>query len=65
MTMEAADVLKCCEVIAGYTVYVELIREHFPEKEYLVTGMRQEAQRCELALQAADAGKKDGGRMQR
>jgi len=58
MTMEAASVLESCEVIAGYTVYVDLLREHFPQKEYIITGMKQEMERCTLALQAASEGKK-------
>lgn len=58
MTMEAEEVLKDCAVIAGYTVYVDLIKEHFPEKEYIVTGMKQEAERCHLALQSAARGHK-------
>ena len=58
MTVEAQEVLEQSDVIAGYTVYVELIRQHFPEKEYIVTGMRQEKERCRLALQAAQKGKK-------
>ncbi len=58
MTMEAAEVLESCTVIAGYTVYADLLRAHFTDKEYLVTGMKQEKERCRLALEAADAGKK-------
>lgn len=58
MTMEAKDILESCEVIAGYAVYVDLIREHFPDKEYLVTGMRQEIERCHQALQAAAEGRR-------
>ena len=42
MTIRAAEVLKTCDVIVGYTVYIDLIREHFGEKEFLTTPMRQE-----------------------
>lgn len=58
MTMEALEVLKECEVIAGYTVYVDLIRQQFAGKEYIVTGMRQESDRCRQALETAKAGRK-------
>lgn len=58
MTIEAVEALKECEVIAGYTVYVDLLKEHFLDKEYIVTGMKQEKERCRLALEAAAAGKK-------
>lgn len=58
MTMEARDVLESCQVIVGYTVYVNLIREHFPGKSFLVTGMRQESERCQMALDEAAKGRK-------
>lgn len=57
MTFEAEEVLKGCEVIAGYQVYVDLIRAHFPDKDYIVTGMKQEEKRCHLALSAAESGR--------
>lgn len=55
-TEEALAVLGASDVIYGYTVYNDLVRPLFPEKEYRATGMRQEAQRCELALQSAAEG---------
>lgn len=58
MTMEAVSILEECEVIAGYTVYVSLIQEHFPDKDYIITGMKQEKERCRLALGAAAKGQK-------
>ena len=58
MTIEAASVLKECEIIVGYTVYVELIREHFPGKEWLTTPMRREEERCRMAFELAQKGKK-------
>ena len=60
MTIEAREVLESCDVIAGYTVYVDLVRKlpGFSRKEYIVTGMRQEQERCRLAFQSAMEGKK-------
>ena len=58
MTIEAASVLKECEIIVGYTVYVELIRDHFPGKEWLTTPMRREEERCRMAFELAQKGKK-------
>lgn len=58
MTIKAAETLRACQVIVGYTVYVELLREHFPEKEFLTTPMRQEIQRCKMAFEEAGRGKK-------
>lgn len=57
MTLRAANVLRESEVIAGYGVYVDLVRPLYPDREYLVTPMRQEAERCRLAIESARAGK--------
>lgn len=57
MTIRAAQALQEAQVIAGYSVYVDLVKPHFPDKEYLVTPMRQEAGRCRMAIDAACAGK--------
>lgn len=57
MTVKAVRALEACEVIVGYTVYVELMKEHFPEKEYRTTAMRKEPQRCRLAFEEAKKGR--------
>ena len=57
MTLRAADALAAADVIVGYTVYVDLIRAHFPGKEFLSTPMRQEEERCRMALRLAREGK--------
>lgn len=57
MTVEAETVLEQCEVIAGYTVYAKLLKNKFPDKQYLVTGMKKEIERCRMALQSAAAGR--------
>ena len=40
MTFEARRALEQSDVIVGYTVYVDLLREHFPDKQFLTTPMR-------------------------
>jgi precorrin-3B C17-methyltransferase len=57
MTIRAAKALENCDVIIGYTVYVDLVREHFPGKEFLTTPMTREVERCELAFEKAAEGK--------
>ena len=57
MTIEAAEVLKKCDVIIGYTVYIDLVKDHFPEKEFLSTPMRKEVERCVMAFEEANKGK--------
>lgn len=50
MTVEAETAIRKSDLIVGYTVYTDLVRKIFPEKEYISTGMRQERDRVELAL---------------
>ncbi len=57
MTIRAINALKDSELIVGYTVYIDLIREHFPDKEMLTTPMRKEQERCKMALLEAGKGK--------
>lgn len=56
MTIKAARVLESSQVIVGYTVYVDLVREHFPGKEYISTPMTREVERCRAALERAGEG---------
>ena len=53
MTLQARKVLEQCEVIIGYTVYVELLKKILPDKEYQTTPMRQEEERCRMAFEEA------------
>lgn len=57
MTIKAAEILKSCDLIVGYTVYVDLIKEYFPDKEMMTTPMKKEVERCRLAFEEADKGK--------
>ena len=56
LTIEAEKVIRECDIIVGYTVYIEQIKLFFPDKECLSTGMKQEAERVELALRLAGEG---------
>lgn len=57
MTIKAIRALESCDTIVGYTVYIDLVREYFPEKEFLTTPMRQEAERCRMCFEEAEKGK--------
>ena len=57
MTIRAKKVLENCPVIIGYTVYIDLIREEFPDKTFLSTPMRKEADRCRMAFAEAQKGR--------
>ena len=57
LTGRAREALERADLIVGYTAYIALIREEFPEKEMLSTGMRREVDRCRAAVEAAASGK--------
>ena len=57
MTVRADEALRGSDVIVGYHVYVDLVRERYPDKEYLSTPMTKEADRCRMAIDAARGGK--------
>ena len=57
MTLRARKALEAAQVIAGYGVYVDLVKPMFPDKEYLTTAMRKETERCRMAIEAACEGK--------
>jgi precorrin-3B C17-methyltransferase len=56
LTLRAQKALEESSVIIGYTVYVELLRASFPEKEFRTTPMRKEVERCQMALNLAQEG---------
>jgi adenosylcobyric acid synthase len=56
LTPAARQAIEQADVIAGYKTYLELIPELIAEKELLSSGMRQEVERCRLALERAAAG---------
>lgn len=57
MTGKAVQALKDSDVIIGYTVYVDLVEEYFPEKEFMTTPMKKEVDRCIMAFKEAEKGK--------
>ena len=57
MTLKAIHALENSDVIVGYTVYVDLVRDHFPGKEFMTTPMKKEVDRCVIAFEEAQKGK--------
>ena len=57
MTLKAIHAMEKSEVMIGYTVYVDLVKEHFPGKEFLTTPMKKEVDRCVMAFEEAKKGK--------
>ncbi len=56
MTIEADDAISACDIVVGYTTYVDLIKPSYPDKEYRQTGMTKETERCRMALEIASEG---------
>ena len=57
LTVQAQSALQQAEVLCGYTVYIDLVRPLYPEKECYTTGMTREIDRCRWALDTAQAGR--------
>ena len=57
LTPRAREAILSCDVIAGFTVYMELIADLVQGKEIIKTGMRSETERCEAAIVEALKGK--------
>lgn len=57
MTEEARQTIENSDLIVGYKVYTELLKQYFPQKEYFFTGMRQEKERVLYALEQAANGR--------
>ena len=57
LTAQARHALQEADVLCGYTVYIDLVRPLYPEKETYATGMTREIDRCRWALQTAQTGK--------
>ena len=56
-TERALEALEKSDVIAGYTVYIDLVKDRFGHKEMISTAMKKEADRCNLAVDEAVKGK--------
>ena len=57
LTAQAQAALQAAEVLCGYTVYIDLVRPLYPDKEVYTTGMTKEIDRCRWALETAQSGK--------
>ena len=57
LTGAARSALDRSELICGYTLYVELLKPLYPDKETYTTGMTGELARCRHCLEQAATGK--------
>lgn len=57
LTVKAKEVLENCDIVVGYRTYVDLILPLIKGKEVFSTGMTQEVERCQKAIEFAMDGK--------
>lgn len=57
MSQRAIEVIEKADCVAGYTTYIDLIKDLVKEKEIISTGMMKEVQRVEQAIEQALSGK--------
>jgi len=57
LTVAAVKALQEADLIVGYTVYCDLMKPYFPDKEFLSTPMMKEIERCRMALEQAASGR--------
>ena len=57
LTGRARRAIAEADLVVGYTAYIALIRDQFPDKEMTATGMKKEVDRCRMAVEAAVSGK--------
>lgn len=57
MTPRARRAIEAAQVVAGYKTYISLIEPLLAGKEVIGTGMTQEVDRCQAAVEAAAAGR--------
>lgn len=57
MTLRAYNCIKQCEVLVGYSIYIEQIEELIRDKEIIKRSMGQEVERCKIAIAKASEGK--------
>jgi precorrin-3B C17-methyltransferase len=56
MSLKAITAIEQCEMVIGYNKYVSLIADMIKDKKVISFGMKQEVDRCEIALDYAKKG---------
>ncbi len=57
ITPRAREAMNRAEVLCGYTVYIDLVRPLYPDKEVFTTPMTRERERCRRCLELARSGR--------
>ncbi len=56
MTPRAIEVIEKCDLVVGYTVYIDLIKNDFKHCKFYSTPMKKEVDRCKYAVEKAEQG---------
>ena len=56
MTLRAVEAIEKADIITGFTTYVRILQEFFPDKKYKSNGMTKEVDRCRMAVEDAMKG---------
>ncbi|HWR62352.1 MAG TPA: precorrin-3B C(17)-methyltransferase [Clostridia bacterium] len=56
MTLKALEIIRKCDVLVGYTFYIELIKDLAEGKKIIRTGMKGELERCRRAVEEVKGG---------
>ncbi|HYE81690.1 MAG TPA: precorrin-3B C(17)-methyltransferase [Clostridia bacterium] len=56
MTLKALETIRKCDVIVGYSFYMELVKDIIAGKKIIKTGMKGEIERCRIAVEEARKG---------
>ena len=56
MTLRAIEAIENADIVTGFTTYIKILQEFFPDKEFKSTGMTKEVDRCRMAVQEAVKG---------
>lgn len=53
MTPRARKAIEGSDIVIGYSTYLDLIKDYFPGKQFVSSGMTREVERCRLVLDKA------------
>ena len=56
MTLRAVEAIENADIVTGFTTYIRILKEFFPDKEYKSNGMTKEVDRCRMAVEDACKG---------
>lgn len=57
MTFRAHETIEKCDIVIGYKTYIDILKKHFPKKEFISFGMTDEKKRAGHAVELALEGK--------